>query len=86
MSYRGGELTEEQARNLLWPDKLMDLHGYGMRVVTFHFPPRIFMVEENHEEESHEGSQQLLYGVDIEVCHKVIAKIFMYVCMYSRGT
>ncbi|XP_047480561.1 glutamate receptor ionotropic, delta-2-like [Penaeus chinensis] len=44
----------------LFPDKLVDLHGHPMRVVTFHFPPRIFM------EEDSDGNYNL-YGVDIEV-------------------
>ncbi|KAK3881311.1 hypothetical protein Pcinc_014244 [Petrolisthes cinctipes] len=74
MSYRGGELTEEM-RTLLWPDKLRNLHGYGMRVVTFHFPPRIFMVEQNQQQQKQQEEEQegqstqnnyLLYGVDIE--------------------
>lgn len=48
----------------LFPDKLVDLHGHPMRVVTFHFPPRIFM------EEDSDGSYNL-YGVDIEVSRKI---------------
>lgn len=44
----------------LFPDKLVDLHDYRMQVVTFHFPPRIFM-------EQQESGNYILYGVDIEV-------------------
>ncbi|XP_063850046.1 glutamate receptor ionotropic, kainate 4-like [Scylla paramamosain] len=42
-------------------DKLSDLRGHQMRVVTFHFPPRIFM------EEDEDRASPVMYGVDIEV-------------------
>ncbi|XP_050717496.1 ionotropic receptor 21a-like [Eriocheir sinensis] len=58
LTWHGGDLTE--APNL-FPDKLADFRGYQMRVVTFHFPPRIFM------KEGEKGSKPMLYGVDIEV-------------------
>lgn len=57
LTWRGGPLTEGTD---LFPDKLKNLQGHRMRVVTFHFPPRIFM------EEQPDGGD-LLYGVDIEV-------------------
>ena len=44
----------------LFGDKLSDFHGYLMRVLTFHFPPRIFM------EEKEDGTYEM-GGVDIEV-------------------
>ncbi|KAK8384273.1 hypothetical protein O3P69_009203 [Scylla paramamosain] len=43
-------------------DKLSDLRGHQMRVVTFHFPPRIFM------EEDEDRASPVMYGVDIELC------------------
>lgn len=60
-TWRGEPMPREHE---LFPDKLVDLHGHPMRVVTFHFPPRIFM------EEDSDGNYNL-YGVDIEASRKI---------------
>lgn len=59
LTWHGGDLD---AAPDLFPDKLANLHGHQMRVVTFHFPPRIFMKDDE------KGKEPVLYGVDIEVC------------------
>lgn len=66
LTWHGGDLAEDLN---LFPDKLADFRGYKMRVVTFHFPPRIFMKEKE------KGSKPILYGVDIEVCINIIIDI-----------
>ncbi|MPC39338.1 hypothetical protein E2C01_032871 [Portunus trituberculatus] len=58
MTWRNGRLVA--CANVFW-DKVADLNGHQMRVVTFHFPPRIFM------EKGDDRAPPVLYGVDIEV-------------------
>ncbi|XP_071548889.1 ionotropic receptor 21a-like [Panulirus ornatus] len=75
LTWRGGPLTGERH---LFPDKLEDLHGHRMRVVTFDFPPRIFM------EEQPDGGH-LLYGVDIEVV-RALSEALNFSVGFSRPT
>ncbi|XP_064114127.1 ionotropic receptor 21a-like [Macrobrachium nipponense] len=72
-TWRGRVLDRVDAH--FFPDKLTNFFGYQMRVVTFHFPPRIFMIEE-------EDSFQL-YGVDIDVV-QALSEALNFSLVYSR--
>ncbi|KAK7075130.1 hypothetical protein SK128_022992, partial [Halocaridina rubra] len=72
MVWRGGSLS---ISTNLFPDKLRNFHGHKMKVVAFHFPPRIFLVKKH-------GITQV-YGVDIEVL-KALSKALNFSLSYSR--
>ncbi|XP_042207484.1 glutamate receptor ionotropic, delta-2-like [Homarus americanus] len=75
LTWRAGLLVTKDKKDL-FPDKLMDFHGRRMRVVTFHFPPRIFMEEQ-------EDGEHLLYGVDIEVV-RALSEAVNFSVSFSR--